>query len=74
MDHVIYQEKNVKIVFFLSYRVFIEYCVFYEDIKIFRTLVFLCFPSSVLVCVHTTGRKNTSVAAELVEFRNIKKI
>jgi len=31
------------------YRVFIEYCVFSVDFKIFRTLVFLCFPS-VPVC------------------------
>ena len=35
-----------------SYRVFIEYCVFSEDFKLFRTLAFLCFPS-VSVCVHT---------------------
>ena len=35
-----------------SYRVFIKYCVFSEDFKIFRTLVFLCFPS-VSLCTHT---------------------
>ena len=34
------------------YRVFIEYCVFFDYIKIFRTLAFLCFPS-VSVCVYT---------------------
>ena len=37
------------------YRVFIRYCVFLEDFKIFRTLAFLCF-LSVSVCVHTPGR------------------
>ena len=37
------------------YRVFIKYCVFSKDFKIFRTLAFLCFPL-VSVCVHTTGR------------------
>ena len=37
------------------YRVFIKYCVFSEDFKIFRTLAFLCSPS-VSVCVHTQGR------------------
>ena len=46
--------------------------VFLEDFKIFRTLAFLCFPS-VSVCVHTLGRKNTSAAAELAEFRRITK-
>ena len=38
----------------LTYRVFIKYCVFSEDFKIFRTLAFL----SASVCVHTpAGRK-----------------
>ena len=40
---------------FLLYRVLIKYCVFFEDFKIIRTLVFLCF-LSVSVCVHTPGR------------------
>ena len=35
-----------------TYRVFIKYCVFFEDSKIFRTLSFLCFPS-VSVCTQT---------------------
>ena len=39
----------------IRYRVFIKYCVFFEDFKIFRTLAFLCF-LSVSVYVHTTGR------------------
>ena len=34
------------------YRVFIKYCVFSENFKIFQTLAFLCYPS-VSVCVHT---------------------
>ena len=38
-----------------TYRVFIKYCVFSKDFRIFRTLVFLCFPL-VSVCVHTPGR------------------
>ena len=34
------------------YWVFIKYCFFFEYLKIFRTLAFLCFPSvSVCVCV-----------------------
>ena len=37
------------------YRLFIKYCVFFGDFKIFRTLAFLWFPS-VSVCVHTPGR------------------
>ena len=53
----------------LRYRVFIKYCVFLEDLKIFRTLAFL----SMSLCVHTPGRQNTSAAAELAEFRKIKK-
>ena len=54
------------------YRVFIKYCVFLEDFRIFKTLAFLCFPS-VSVCVHTTGRYNTSAAVELTEIRKITK-
>ena len=46
------------------YRVFIEYCVFFDYIKIFRTLAFLCFPS-MSVCVHN-GSSNTSTAGELL--------
>ena len=38
-----------------KYRVFIKYCVFSKDFKIFRTLAVFCFPS-VSVCVHTPGR------------------
>ena len=37
------------------YRVFIKYCVFSKDFRIFWTLVFLCFPL-VSVCVRTPGR------------------
>ena len=38
------------------YGVFIKYCVFSKDFRIFRTLVFLCFPL-VPVCVqHQTVR------------------
>ena len=56
----------------IMYRVFMKYCIFFEDFKIFRTLAFLCFPS-VSVWVYTTGRWNTSAASELAEFRkNIK--
>ena len=39
----------------VMYRVFIKYCVFFKDFKIFWTFAFLCFPSSSL-CVHTPGR------------------
>jgi len=53
-----------------KYRVFIKYCAFSKDFRIFRTLTFLCFPL-VSVCVHTPGRKNTGAAAELAEFRKI---
>ena len=37
------------------YRLFIQYCCFFEYFKIFRTLAFFCFPS-VSVCVYTPGR------------------
>ena len=37
---------------FHSYRVFIKYCVFSKDFRIFWTLVFLCF-RLVSVCTHT---------------------
>ena len=57
------------------YRVFIKYCVFFpQDCRIYRTLVFLCFPL-VSVYVHTPGMLNTSAAAELAEsekFQNVK--
>ena len=36
------------------YRVFIIYCVFFKNFKIFRTLTFLCFPSA-SACVRTKG-------------------
>ena len=39
-----------------TYRVFIKYCIFLKDFKIFRTLAFFCFPS-VSVCVHTHTRQ-----------------
>ena len=41
-----------------NYRMFINYCVFSEFLKMFPTLAFLCFPS-VSVCAHThqAGRK-----------------
>ena len=42
-----------KLICFL-YRVFIKYCVLFQDFKIFRSLVYLCFPS-MSVCVHTPG-------------------
>ena len=37
------------------YRVFIKYCVFFEDFQIFRSLAFLCFPlvSRQFVYTHT---------------------
>ena len=56
----------------ILYRVYIKYCVFSEDFKIFLTLPFLYFPSA-SVCVHTTGRWKTSAEAELAEFRKITK-
>ena len=47
-----HQAKNIILDKFLenqysniTYRVFIKYCVFAEDFKIFRTLAFLCLPS-----------------------------
>ena len=49
------------------YKVFIKYCVFSKDFRIFRTMDFLCFPL-VSVCVHT------SAAAELAEVRKNHKI
>ena len=55
-----------------KYRVFIKYCVFFEDFKIFRTLTSLCFPS-VSLCVHKPGKQNTSSPAELTECRKITK-
>ena len=39
----------------IMYKVFIKYCVFFGDFKIFLTLAFLRFPS-VSLCVHTPGR------------------
>ena len=52
---------------------FIKYCFFSDFLKIFWTRAFLCFPS-VSVCVHTPGRQKTSAAAELAEFRLLKKL
>ena len=54
----------------MTYRVFIKYCVFFENFKIYSGL----WPFS--VCVHFTlgapdGRSNTSAAAGLAEFRRI---
>ena len=57
---------------FRIYSVFIKYCVFSTDFRIFRTLAFLCFPS-VSVCVHKTGREKTNAAAELADFIKITK-
>ena len=59
--------------FTVIYRVFIKYCVFSKDFKLFRTLAFICFPSW-SVCVNIPGRKNTSAAAELAELRKITKL
>ena len=36
-----------------NYRLFIKYCVFFEDFNIFSGLCFLCFP---LVYTHQAGR------------------
>ena len=48
----------------LNYRVFIKYCVFFEDFKIYSRLWPIGFPS-LSVCVHN-GRANTSItSAEL---------
>ena len=47
-------QVSVTILLSGRYRVFIRYCVFLEDVKIFRTLAFLCFPS-VSVFVHIPG-------------------
>ena len=47
------ESKNLNWIF--NYRVFMKYCVISKDVRIFRTLVFLCFPS-VSVRVHTPGR------------------
>ena len=52
------------------YRVFIKYCVFFEDFKIYSGLWPLSVSLRVSVCVHN-GRSNTSAAAELAEFRKI---
>ena len=38
------------------YRVFIKYCVFFEDFKIFRTLLFSVFPRCQCVYAHQAGR------------------
>ena len=62
------KSTDQEILHFFNYRVFIKFCVFSKEFRIFRTLVFLCFPS-VSVCVHILGRENTSDAAELAEFR-----
>ena len=53
---------------------FIKYCVFLGDFKIFRTLAFLCFPS-VSVCVHIPGRyrvfsKNCVFSSKCCDFLN----
>ena len=48
---------------------FIEYCVFLEDFKIYSGEASLGFPS-VSVCVNN-GRSKTSTAVELAEFRKI---
>ena len=48
-------KDDIKLEDTCRYRVFIKYCVFSGDFKIFRTLAFLCSPS-VSVCLHTPGR------------------
>ena len=48
-----YQPNSVNM--YTRYNVFINYCVFFDDFKIFWTLASLCFPL-VSVCVHTPGR------------------
>ena len=61
--------------YFILYNVFINYCVFLEDFKIFWTLAFFCFPS-VSVCVYTTGkilRKNTIFSEHPVEHMSERK-
>ena len=55
----------------LPYRVFIKYCVFSKILKYSGLLPFSVSPRC--QCVHTPGRKNTSAAAELAEFRKITK-
>ena len=55
------------------YRVFIKYCVFFEDFNIFRALAFLVFPGCQCVYTHQASMQNTSAAAELAEFRKIQK-
>ena len=58
------------ILFFKSfkYRVFIKYCVFPEDFKIFRILAFLCL-SSVSVCVHNGPNNEGLIPIRLLSYR-----
>ena len=44
-------------------KVFMTYCVFFEDFRIFRTLAFLYFPS-VSMCVHTTHQAGRTPALQ----------
>ena len=39
-----------------NYRVFIEYCVFFKNFEILRTLAFLCFPRCQCLYTHQAGR------------------
>ena len=55
----------------LNYRVFIKYCVFFQDFKIYSRL----WPLSVsprCQCVYTMAGQTPALAAELAEFRKIK--
>ena len=49
-----------------SYRVFIKYCVFSEDFKIFLTLAFLCF-RFVSVRVHCTHTRQVEQYSRTVK-------
>ena len=51
----------------VKYRVFIKYCVFSEDFKIYSGLLLFSVSLGVSVCTHTRA------AAELAEFRTITK-
>ena len=52
------------------YRVFIKYCAFFEDFKIFSESGLSRFPlGGVSVCTQCNGRSNTSPAPELSDFK-----
>ena len=56
-----------------SYRVFIKYCVFSKILKYIPDSGLSRFLLGVSVCVNNS-RSNTSIAAELAEFRKITKL